>query len=97
MKNLESPTPSEFESSKLRNAALILWPSFLAACLLEALVFAVVDPSELNWSGHATIPTRQGVYSVAFFLFWSISMACCGLVLWLSKPEYQVNEEELND
>ena len=75
-------------ASKLRNAALILWPSFLAACLLEALVFALVDPSELNWSGHESLPTRQGVYSVAFFLFWSISMACCGLVLWLSKPEH---------
>ncbi len=89
MKNLES--------SKLRNAALILWPSFLAACLLEALVFAVVDPSELNWSGHESLPTRQGVYTVAFFLFWSISMACCSLVLWLSKPEHQVNRQELSD
>ncbi len=89
MKNLES--------SKMRNAALILWPSFLAACLLEALVFAVVDPSELNWSGHDPLPPRQGVYTVAFFLFWSISMASCSLVLWLSKPEHQVNEEKLSD
>ncbi len=97
MKNLEIPMASEFESSKLRNAGLILWPSFLAACLLEALVFAVVDPSELNWSGHASMPTRQGVYTVAFFLFWSISMACCSLVLWLSKPDYQVNESGLSD
>jgi len=97
MKNLESPMPSEFETSKLRNAALILWPSFLAACLLEALVFALVDPGELNWAGHESLPTRQGVYTVAFFLFWSISMACCGLVLWLSKPDHQVNEEDLSD
>jgi len=88
---------SEAAPSRVRNTALILWPSFVAACLLEALVFAVVDPSELNWPGHASAPTRQGVYTLAFFLFWSISMACCGLVLWLSKPEIHVNDEIIND
>lgn len=97
MKNLDPAFRSVPESSRLRNAALILWPSFLAACLLEGLVFAVVDPSELNWAGHASQPTRQGIYTLAFFLFWSISMACCSLVLWLSKPELQVNEERLSD
>ena len=97
MNNVDTSRSSEVDTSKLRNAALILWPSFLAACLLEALVFAVVDPSDLNLAGHESLPTRQGVYTVAFFLFWSISMACCGLVLWLSKSERQVNEEDLSD
>ena len=29
----------------------IAWPAFLVAAVLEMLVFALVDPSELHWSG----------------------------------------------
>ena len=75
------------KSSVLRHAALIMWPSFLAACLLEALVFALVDPGEVHWFGLPLQPTRQSVYSVAFFMFWMITMACTGLALWLAKTE----------
>jgi hypothetical protein len=89
--------PAVPEGSKLRNAVLILWPSFLAACMLEGVVFAMVDPSEVHWPGLIPQPSRQGVYTVAFFMFWSITIACCSLVLWLGKPELQVNDEELND
>ena len=45
----------------------IAWPSFLAACVLEVLVFAFVDPHDLLWGGHAFDLSRQGVYSIAFF------------------------------
>lgn len=57
----------------------IAWPAFLAACTLELLVFAVVDPSRLEWSGRPLGESRQAVYSVAFFAFWAISAAACGL------------------
>lgn len=79
------------ESSVLRHAALIMWPSFLAACLLEALVFALVDPGDVHWFGQMTQPSRQSVYSVAFFLFWLITMACSGLVLWLARTEQSIH------
>ena len=67
---------------------LVIWPAFLAACLLEALVFAAVDPGEVHWPGQLLQPTRQGIYTVAFFSFWLITMGCSGLVLWLAKPEH---------
>ena len=66
---------------------LILWPAFLAACLLEALVFSLVDPGEIHWPGQVSQPARQGVYTVAFFCFWMISAACSCFVLWLEKVE----------
>ena len=97
MKNVDLRKPATPEGSGLRNAVLILWPSFLAACMLEGVVFAMVDPSEINWPGLIPQPSRQGVYTVAFFMFWTITMACCSLVLWLAKPEIQVNDETLND
>jgi tryptophan-rich sensory protein len=81
------------ESSVLRHAALILWPSFLAACLLEVLVFALVDPGEVHWFGQMPQPSRQSVYSVAFFLFWLITMACSGMVLWLARSEQNINAQ----
>jgi hypothetical protein len=80
-------------SSVLRHAALIMWPSFLAACLLEALVFALVDPGEIHWFGQMPQPSRQSVYSVAFFLFWLITMACSGMVLWLARTEQKINAQ----
>jgi len=80
-------------SSVLRHAALIMWPSFLAACLLEALVFALVDPGEIHWFGQMPQPSRQSVYSVAFFLFWMITMACSSLVLWLARTEQNISAQ----
>jgi len=97
MKKIDLTIPAEPEGSCLRNAVLILWPSFLAACMLEGVVFAMVDPGEIHWPGLVPQPSRQGVYTVAFFTFWSITMACSSLVLWLAKPETQVNDETLSD
>jgi hypothetical protein len=57
----------------LRVALQILWPAFLLAGVLEVLVFAMVDPSDLRWFGGAPIDaSRQAIYSVAFFAFWAV-------------------------
>ena len=79
-------------SRGVKRWVLITWPAFLAACLLEALVFSAVDPSEVHWPGQAAQPSRQAVYTVAFFSFWVIAMACSNLVLWLNKPPRDVND-----
>lgn len=49
---------------------MVAWPAFMSACLLELLVFSVVDPLDLQLSGWS----RQGVYTAAFFAFWAVSM-----------------------
>jgi hypothetical protein len=62
----------------------VTWPAFLAACLLEAAVFAVVDPLELAWGGGPLGWSRQAVYTAAFFLFWaSCMLASVGAVCLL--------------
>jgi hypothetical protein len=63
----------------------VAWPGFLAACMLEVLVFAVVDPSELAWSGHALGWSRQAVYTAAFFVFWGVSALACALAILLRR------------
>ncbi|MGE4241186.1 hypothetical protein [Ramlibacter sp.] len=62
-----------------RLAMSVLWPAFLCACALEFVVFAQVDPAELNWGLPALHLSRQAVYTVAFFVFWAISAVGCAL------------------
>ena len=71
------------------------WPAFLVACLLEMLVFAVVDPESLHWFGHPLALSNQGVYSLAFFLFWIVSALAGSLTLLLAQP-VQPTQEAMN-
>ena len=80
------------KSRGVRQWVLITWPAFLSASLLEALVFSAVDPSEVHWPGLTAQPSRQAIYTTAFFSFWLIAMACSSLVLWLNKPPRDVND-----
>jgi hypothetical protein len=94
----EAATQPELEpTSGLRFAVLVLWPSFLAACMLEALVFSMVDPGEIHWPGQLPQPSRQTIYTLAFFLFWLITASCSALAVWLAKPQARVNAEGLSD
>jgi len=86
-----SDASTSSEQGRLKQWLLVVWPAFLAACLLEALVFSIVDPSEVHWFGHSLQPSRQTIYSIAFLAFWMVSMACSGLVLWLSSPRQTAN------
>lgn len=69
----------------------IAWPAFLVAGLLEVLVFAVVDPSDLHWFGQPVTLSRQGVYTLAFFVFWGITMLSSALTTLLSLSPFEVN------
>ena len=73
------------------NVMRVVWPAFLAACLLELVVFAVVDPTGLAWSDQPLALSRQGVYTLAFFVFWAISAASGALTMLLLKSAAEVN------
>jgi hypothetical protein len=67
-----------------RTVAAVAWPSFLAAAVLELLVFAVVDPQALHGFSGAPLPlSPTGIYSVAFLAFWAVGAAACALTLAL--------------
>lgn len=69
----------------------IAWPAFLVACVLEVLVFAMVDPQDIHWFGQPIEFSRQGVYTVVFFVFWVVSMVASGLTTLLAKSPFEVN------
>ena len=69
----------------------VLWPAFLAAGVLEVLVFALVDPHELHWGGTPLLWSRGAVYTVAFFRFWGIAVVSRGVTALLALPADEVN------
>jgi len=62
----------------------VAWASFLAAGVLEALVFAVVDPADLRWFGAAPVQlSAQAIYTISFLIFWSVIALGASLTLLL--------------
>lgn len=76
----------------LQRFMTVAWCAFMAACVLELLVFAMVDPMELGWVGHHPLWSRQGVYTVSFFAFWVVVMVSNWMTLLLCKPVAAVRD-----
>jgi hypothetical protein len=66
----------------------ILWPAFMAAAVLEMVVFAVVDPEALHGFGVEPLGwTRSAVYSLAFFVFWAVTAMAAAMTQFLDTPD----------
>jgi hypothetical protein len=69
----------------------IAWPAFLVAGVLEMLVFGMVDPHDMQWFGQPIEMSRQGIYTLSFFVFWAITGASSALTTLLSMSPSEVN------
>lgn len=69
----------------------IAWPAFLVAAVLEMIVFAMIDPSDLHWFGSPLELSRPAVYTLAFFIFWIVAMVSSALTTLLSMSPFEVN------
>ncbi len=76
---------------KAQRMMWIAWPGFLVAGLMELVVFGLVDPQDLQWFGHPLALSRQGVYTLAFFVFWALTMVSSGLTTLLAMSPFEVN------
>jgi hypothetical protein len=66
---------------------LILWPAFLMAGVLEALVFVVVDPARLQWFGIEPVQwSPSAIHSVAFLVFWAVIATSTAITQLLMAP-----------
>ncbi|TSE19003.1 hypothetical protein Talka_01767 [Tepidimonas alkaliphilus] len=77
--------------TRVQQILWIAWPAFLMAALIEMVVFAFVDPHELHWAGESLGWSRQAVYTLAFFVFWGLTMASSALTTLLSKSPWEIN------
>ena len=75
----------------------VAWPAFLAACLLEAVVFAVVDPLDLSWGDGPLGWSRQAVYTVAFIIFWVAGLLFSLTAVALAAPGRNGQPDPLHD
>ena len=68
------------------NLLRILWPSFLITSVQIAVLFTLIDPVEVLWLGDNHDFSRQGVYTLGFFLCWAMVSVACALTLYLTHP-----------
>jgi hypothetical protein len=74
-----------------RQLMAIAWPAFLSACVLQAAVFATVDPLDLHWFAHDLGWSRQAVHGVAFFLFWTAAAFSSAITALLARSKAELD------
>jgi hypothetical protein len=67
----------------MRNAILVLWPSFVVGGLGEVIFFTAFDPKELYLFGEPSSLSRLAVYSIGFFLCWAFAAASSAMTVFL--------------
>ena len=69
----------------------IAWPAFLAAAVMEMVVFAFVDPQDVHFLGTPLSWSSSAVYTVAFFAFWLVTMLCGLMTTMLARTAHDLN------
>ena len=69
------------------DVALIVWPSFLAACGASLLFFAAVDPALLRDAGPRVFAglEREAGYALGFLFFWGVGAVASALSVYLIR------------
>ena len=69
------------------DVALVLWPSFLAACGASLLFFAAVDPALLRDAGPRLFAglEREAGYALGFLFFWSVGALASAISVYLIR------------
>jgi hypothetical protein len=76
----------------VREWIIVLWPAFMAACMLEILVFAGFDPHDIHLFGLTFESDRETIYSVAFLAFWAVTTVS-GVITWiLAQPAAPIDQ-----
>lgn len=74
-----------------RSLMWILWPSFLVGAATSATVFAFIDPLDITFLGYLRA-SRELVYALGFFLFWSMAAVSSALTLHLAPRGGETDE-----
>jgi hypothetical protein len=65
----------------------VAWPAFIAAAILEMLVFALIDPGDLHWRGELVNWSARAIYTGSFFVFWLLAMISSALTVMLADRD----------
>jgi hypothetical protein len=75
----------------MKNAILVLWPSFIVGGIGEVVFFTVFDPKELYLFGEPASLSRLAVYSIGFFLCWAFAAASSAFTCFLNRSAEEIN------
>jgi len=75
----------------MKNAILVLWPSFVVGGIGEVIFFTVFDPKELYLFGEPASLSRLAVYSIGFFLCWAFAAASSAFTCFLNRGAEEIN------
>ena len=75
----------------MKNAILVLWPSFIVGGIGEVIFFTVFDPKELYLFGEPSSLSRLAVYSLGFFLCWAFAAASSAFTCFLNRSAEEIN------
>lgn len=75
----------------MRQAIVILWPSFIVGGIAEGLFFTVFDPQELYLFGEPSSLSRMAVYTIGFFLCWGMAAASSAFTCFLQRSSEEIN------
>lgn len=81
MKSTEAAYPAVPVRSMLM---VILWPSFLTACVASGVLFSLIDPEQLILLDDRIQLSNMGVYTIGFFVFWLLGAISSSLTVLLS-------------
>ena len=74
----------------------IIWPSFLAAGIAEAIFFTVINPQELYLLGQPVEYSPVATYSIGFFGFWLVCAASSLMTCFFQRNAADINAESGN-
>ena len=69
----------------------VLWPAFLVAGIAETLFFTLFDPLDLHFFGATLELSRQAIYTIGFFAFWTLCIASSALTVFLERSPWEAN------
>lgn len=64
---------------------VVLWPSFLMACVATGLFFSLIDPLELIILDQRVQLHLLGAYTIGFFAFWLLGILSSALTALLVR------------
>ena len=80
-------------NQRRRNIAVVIWPSFLAACLGTLLFFAKIDATRLPHAFVFAVDlSDQAIYSIGFMFFWLIALVATSMSTWLLRTERRMRD-----
>lgn len=83
---MSADEPTTDRERRVAHIGAVLWPSFLAAAVLDAVVFSLVDPASVHGFAHQPHGWSDlGVYTLGFFLFWAVTAAASATGQWLTR------------